>query len=365
MAIPGKVEQIVATVTNRMTVRAWYSPMMPFMTLDCDLVHFMKNLGVFGLRQPNVVTMYDMTTLVYPQLLPKFDVLYWKTVQKWTLHHATRIIAISANTASDIWRFYAIPLDKIDIIYPAYAAHFMPATAEEMARVRQRYELNQPYILHLGRLDRKKNASQLVRAFHKMRTKTNYPGKLVFVGEEYSKGVDYALYTAIQELGLADQVQFTGLAPDADLPAILSAAQVAVMTSLHEGFGIVALEAMACGVPTVVNRAGAVYEVVGDAGIVLDGNNLEDLVHALILVTQQSDVRTWMHQRGLQQASRFGWKGPWMQRCKHIGRHAITNYEQESSRRSGGYISCCAANNMMISTRPAYCARLMNNWVLD
>jgi glycosyltransferase involved in cell wall biosynthesis len=303
----GKVEQVIAPATNRVAVRAWAQAMLPFMTRDCDLVHFMKNLGVFGLRQPNVVTMYDMTTLVYPQLLPKFDVLYWKTVQKWTLRKATRVIAISANTARDLGRFYAIPLEKIDIIYPAYADHFMPATAQEITRVRQRYALAPPYILHLGRLDRKKNASQLVRAYHKILTRTNYPGKLVFVGEEYSKGIDYALYASIQELGLAERVQFTGPAPDADLPAILSGAQVAVMTSLHEGFGIVALEAMACGVPTVVNRAGAVHEVVGDAGIVLDGNNVDDLVHALILITQQPAVRAWMHQRGLQQASRFSW----------------------------------------------------------
>jgi glycosyltransferase involved in cell wall biosynthesis len=308
LAIPGKVEQIIIPVTNRMAVRAWAQAVIPFMTRDCDLIHFMKNLGVFGLRQPNVVTMYDMTTLVYPQLLPKFDVLYWKTIQKWTLHQATRVIAISANTARDIKRFYAIPPEKIDIIYPACADHFTPATAQEIARVRQRYGLAEPYILHLGRLDRKKNASQLVRAYHKIRTDSNYLGKLVFVGEEYSKGVDHSLYTTIQELGLVEHVQFTGPAPDADLPIILSGAQVAVMTSLHEGFGIVALEAMSCGVPTVVNRAGAVHEVVGDAGIVLDGNNLEDIAHALILVTQQSAIRTWMHRRGLQQASRFSWE---------------------------------------------------------
>lgn len=307
LAIPDKVEQIIAPVTNRVAVRAWAQATMPFMTSGCDLVHFMKNLGVFGLHQPNVVTMYDMTTLVYPQLLPKFDVLYWKTIQKWTLRQAARIIAISANTARDIERFYAITPEKIDIIYPACADHFVPATAQEIARVRQRYDLATPYILHLGRLDRKKNASQLVRAYHKMRTKTSYPGKLVFVGEEYGKGVDYALYATIQELGIVEHVQFTGAAPDTDLPAILSGAQVAVMTSLHEGFGIVALEAMACGVPTIVNRAGAVHEVVGDAGIVLDGNNLEDLIHALILVTQQSAVHTWMHRCGIQQASRFSW----------------------------------------------------------
>ena len=303
----GHVRQVIAPVRNRLAVRAWAQAALPVQLRDFDLVHFAKNLGVFGLRQPTVVTMYDLTTLVVPDLLPKVDVWYWKTVQKWTMQQATRIIAISENTARDIEKFYAIPQAKIDIIYPACAANFRPARADEIEAVQGRYGLAAPYILHLGRLDRKKNASQLVLAYAALRQLTGYIGKLVFVGEDYSKGVDHQLYAVIQALGLGEQTHFTGAAPDADLPAIVSGAQAAVMTSLHEGFGIVALEAMACGVPVVVNRAGAVGEVVGDAGIVLDGRSVDDLVHALVIVTQQPHVPAWMRDRGLRQAAQFDW----------------------------------------------------------
>jgi glycosyltransferase involved in cell wall biosynthesis len=267
----------------------------------------MKNLGVFGLHQPTVVTMYDLTTLVHPELLPRLDVWYWQTVQKWTLQQARRIIAISENTARDIEKFYAIPAGRIDVIYPACATNFRPAGVEEIHRVRARYGLAEQYILHLGRLDRKKNAAQLVLAYATLRQLTGYSGKLVFVGEEYSKGVDHQLYAVIRECGMGEFTQFTGAVPDADLPAVVSGAQVAVMTSLHEGFGIVALEAMACGVPTVVNRAGAVHEVVGDAGIVLEGRAVDDLAHALVMVTQQPQAAAWMSRRGLAQARQFDW----------------------------------------------------------
>jgi glycosyltransferase involved in cell wall biosynthesis len=307
LELPGVVEQVVAPAQNRLAVRLWAQVCLPALTQACDLVHFMKNLGVFGLRQPTVVTMYDLTTLVLPQLLPKFDVWYWKTVQKRTLQQATRIIAISENTASDIERFYAVSQAKIDVIYPACAANFRPARADEIEAVRRRYGLAAPYILHLGRLDRKKNASQLVLAYAALRQLTGYTGKLVFVGEEYSKGIDHQLYAVIRALGLGEQIHFTGAAPDADLPAIVSGAQAAVMTSLHEGFGIVALEAMACGAPVVVNRAGAVGEVVGDAGIVLDGRSVDDLTHALVIVTQQPHVPASMRDRGLRQAAQFDW----------------------------------------------------------
>lgn len=307
LEMPGKIEQVIAPVTNRLAVRIWAQAMLPMLTSDCDLVHFMKNLGVFGLHQPTVVTMYDLTTLVHAELMPIFDVWYWKTVQRWTLTFSTRVIAISANTANDIRHYYSIPPDKIDVIYPACSSHFQPASAKEIAKVRAKYDLTDPYILHLGRLDRKKNVSQLVIAYRTVRDLTGYSGKLVFVGEEYGKGIDRAFYALIQESGLSQQIVLTGAVPDADLPAILSGAEVAVMTSLHEGFGIVALEAMSCGVPTVVNRAGAVHEVVGDAGIVLDGHCEDDLVHALGLVIQSPDVRNWMRQRGLQQASLFDW----------------------------------------------------------
>ena len=308
LVAPGKVEQVVAPVKNRLAVRAWAQARLPALVHDCNLVHFMKNLGVFGVGRPTVVTMYDLTTLVYPELLPKLDVWYWKTVQKWTLQQAQRVIAISENTARDVERFYAIPRARIDVIYPACAATFQPASAAEIERVRAAYGLAGRYILHLGRLDRKKNASQLVLAYAALRQLTGYTGKLVFVGEEYSKGVDHQLYAVIRECGLGEQVQFTGAAPDADLPAMVSGAEAAVMTSLHEGFGIVALEAMACGAPVVVNRAGAVHEVVGDAGIVLDGRSTEDLAHALALVTQQPQAREWMSRRGLRQAAQFDWR---------------------------------------------------------
>ncbi|WP_298981455.1 glycosyltransferase family 4 protein [Caldilinea sp.] len=308
LCFPGKVEQVIAPVKNRLAVRIWAQAVLPIMVQDCDLVHFMKNLGVFGIRKPNVVTMYDLTTLVHQELMPKLDVWYWKTIQRHTLHSATRIIAISFNTAQDILKFYSVPADKIDVIYPAFSSHFKPAASEEIARVRAKYNLTDSYILHVGRLDKKKNASQIVQAFYALRNLTNYSGKLVFVGENYAKSIDHAFYALIYGLGLTEQVIFTGAVPDKDLPAILSGAEVAVMTSLHEGFGIVALESMACGAPIIANRAGAVHEVIGDAGILLEGRRIEDLVHALTLVIYSPQFRKQMIQRGLERASAFSWR---------------------------------------------------------
>ena len=171
--------------------------------------------------------------------------------------------------------------------------------------MREAYQLPPDFILNVGRLDRKKNLSLLVEAFAVLRAMNQFQGKPGFVGQEYQKSRDTELYATVRRLGLQADVIFTGSARNQDLPAIMSAAQVIVSTSYYEGFGIAPLEAMACGTPLIVYRAGSVGEVAGQAGIVLEAATFEPLVHALILDDQNQHLRQAMRQRGLEEAKRF------------------------------------------------------------
>ncbi len=304
----GNVNQWIAPVTNRFATRLWAQATFPFALRGYDVVHFIKNLGVFGLSAPTVVTIYDMTTLVHPDLFPRSDVLYWKSIQRLTVRSAAKIIAISENTARDVAHFYGVGPQAIRMIYPGYAGHFAPASAADVDRVRRHYGLPEHFVVHVGRIDRKKNLSLLIRAFASVQA-TLPPGtKLVFVGEEYAKSRDAALSPLIHELGLDDQVLFTGPAPDRDLPGILGAATVDVFCSLHEGFGIVALEAMACGVPLIVTPAGAVTEVVGDAAIIVDPDDPQPLADALVRTFADPALRAEMRRKGLAQIQQFSWQ---------------------------------------------------------
>ena len=305
MTAAGNIRQYVAPFQNRFALRLWAQANLPSLTRNYDVVHFIKNLGVFGIQPPTVVTMYDLATLVLADLFPKVDVWYWRTIQRHTLHRAARVIAISQNTARDVAAYYQVPCERIDVIYPAHAANFQPVGPAELQRVQQCYALPQDYVVCVARIDRIKNLSSLVRAFAQMKALTAYGGKLVFAGEEYRKNRDSAIYTLIEDLGIQDAVSFTGAVPDQDLPAIFAGAQAAVMPSRYEGFGIVPLEAMACGVPLIVNRAGALGETVGDAAIVLERGDVPSLADALALVVGQPALRQAMRERGLARARQF------------------------------------------------------------
>ena len=304
----NNVQQWIAPFKSRLLVRFWAQMTFPSRLREYDLVHFMKNLGVFGLRSRKVVTVYDLTTLVIPEIFPLLDVWYWRYLQKFTLRSADRVIAISQNTARDICHYYQISPEKIRVIYPAHSIHFSQSTPEGIEQVRRKYQLPEEYILHVGRIDRKKNLPLLLEAFAIFQKLHDFKGKLVLVGEEYRKSRDTTLHTLIDSLSLRDQVVFTGVIPDFDLPAIFSAALITVFCSRHEGFGIVALEAMACGAPLIISPAGAVVEAVGDAAYILKAEDPKLLADVMGKVIVDPALRMSMRQKGLERAALFSWR---------------------------------------------------------
>jgi glycosyltransferase involved in cell wall biosynthesis len=269
-------------------------------------VHFVKNLGVFGIAASKVVTIHDLTTLIYPELFPRFDVWYWQTVERLTLQQADRIVAVSQGTAQDVMRFYKIPRERLRVIYNSCAPHFKVASPAEMAAVRKKYDLPERYFLHVGRIDRKKNLPLLLRAFADFRSRSGFDGKLVLVGEPYKKSPELALYSTLRDLNLNQAVILTGRVPDLDLPALYSAALATTFPSFHEGFGLMALEAMACGSPVIAHAAGALQEVVGEAALVLDtATDVQSWSAALHRVADDASLRARLREAGLERAKVF------------------------------------------------------------
>jgi glycosyltransferase involved in cell wall biosynthesis len=308
LAAPGgNVRQRIAPTTNRFASRLWAQAAFPVQLRNYDLIHFTKNLGVWGLPMPTVVTIHDLTTLVYAQFFPRSEVLYWRTLEKWTARAARCVIAVSQCTARDVQSYFGVPPEKIRTIYHGKAAAFRPIPADEIESVRARYGLPQNYLITVGRIDLKKNLTVLVEAFDIVK-RAGYPGKLVLVGEVYKKCEDKNLLPTIQRLGLSQDVLLVGKIPDIDLPAAYCGALACAFPSLHEGFGLVALEAMGCGIPVVTNNTSAVTEVVGEAGISIDATRPQILADALQSVIKDEALRRELSRRGLQQAEQFSWE---------------------------------------------------------
>ncbi len=298
----GNFRQLISPIKNRFLARIWAQLFLPLRLWNFDIVHFTKNLGIFSMRPAVVVTIYDLTTLIHPTLLPKIDVWYWRYIQKITMRHAQRIIAISQETKNDIHEYYKIPKHQIDVIYPTIAPHIKPASPEEIQRVRQRYHIFNNYILHIGRIDTKKNLLSLISAFALLLQQVDYQIQLVIVGELYTKAPEIDLETVITELGLKKSIILTGSVPDKVLPALYSDARLVALLSHHEGFGLTAVEALACGTALLAHQTGALPEVLGDAVFFVENLEAEHLAHILDQILTKKDLRQQLIQRGLQQA---------------------------------------------------------------
>jgi glycosyltransferase involved in cell wall biosynthesis len=277
---------------------------------NAALVHFAKNLGVFGLPCPYVVTVHDLTTLLLPDQHTSVDVAYWRWIEPLTVRRATRVVAVSQTTAADIERFYRIPQRDIRVIYWAPHSRFAPTKDPvNLKNVRQRYNLPEQYVLFLGILAKKKNLPTLLKSLAHLHAQKTEAPSLAVVGRRYPQSDDTESIPLVRQLGLDDHVYFVGDVPDRDLPSLYAASALYVLPSLHEGFGIPCLEAMACGTPVIATRVGALPEIVGDAGWVVDDPmDHIALAAAIERVIGDARLRQQMIERGFKHASMFSWK---------------------------------------------------------
>ncbi|MFW6116213.1 MAG: glycosyltransferase family 4 protein [bacterium] len=308
----GNVEQRVIP-GGRFAVRVLLQLRLPLWVRreQAALVHFTKNLGVFGLSCPYIVTIHDLTTLLLPDQHTVLDVAYWRWVEPLTARAAAQVIAVSHATAADIEQFYGIPRPQIEVIHWASHARFAPAQdPRHIEGVRRRYELPARYILFLGILAQKKNLPTLLKSLAYLRARRPDMPDLVIVGRRYSQSEDKVSRALVHQLGLDDHVHFVGPVPDKELPLFYSGAELYVLPSLHEGFGIPCLEAMACGTPVVTTRKGALAEISGDAAVIIDDpEDVSKLSAAIERVLYDEQMKRDLIQRGLRRANDFSWEG--------------------------------------------------------
>jgi alpha-1,3-rhamnosyl/mannosyltransferase len=217
------------------------------------------------------------------------------------------LIAISKATADDLMSFYGLPSERIRVIPCGYDPAYRPADASEIADARRTHGLQDlPYFIHVGNLSKKKNLAMLLEAFLDFRTRTNFRGKLVLVGAEYSKGRDDRFFEILAREDARASVVLTGHVRQHDLIGLYGGALAFVFPSLHEGFGLVVLEAMACGVPVIAHAAGAVPEVLGDTGIVVRSpDDVGEWSASLERVASNDALRAALSRAGIERASLF------------------------------------------------------------
>jgi glycosyltransferase involved in cell wall biosynthesis len=176
-----------------------------------------------------------------------------------------------------------------------------------MDRVRQRYQLNAPFVLYAGNIKPHKNLERLIEAFHLLRHEEHFKHvQLLIIGDEISK---YAsLRRAVHRHKLHKHVRFFGFVPDQTLAALYRLAAVFVFPSLYEGFGLPPLEAMASGTPVITSNVSSLPEVVGDAALMIDPHDPAAIADAMRRVLDDEGLRADLKKRGLARAREFSWE---------------------------------------------------------
>jgi glycosyltransferase involved in cell wall biosynthesis len=274
--------------------------------LGLDLLHTTDFIPpAFGIRR-SVITVHDLNFLYYPQFLTAESHRYYNQQIEWAVWRADYILADSYATKSDLISLLGVPSDKITVVHLAADPVFSRKAGLEAHRIAAQYELEPGYLLFVGTLEPRKNLPGLLQAYRFLLDRKVTSAPLVVVG---AKGWLYdEVFQQVDTLRLREHVRFLHHVPDADLPGLYAAARVLATPSFYEGFGLPALEAMACGTPVVVANRASLPEVVGDAGLFVDPDDTYDIADKLARVLSDTALRQSMQHHGFSQASRFTWE---------------------------------------------------------
>jgi len=258
-------------------------------------------------RCRSVVTIHDCIHLQFPEYLPnRLAHLYAKGSMWAASRKADRILTVSEASKRDILQYVDVPPDKVAVIYNAIDERFLaPPNPQRMDMVRQRYQLDHPFVLYVGNIKPHKNLERLIDAFGRARSRAGDDLKLIIIGDEISKYPP--LRQSVHKHQLDKHVRFLGFQPTETLAAFYRLARAFVFPSLYEGFGLPPLEAMACGTPVVTSNVSSLPEVAGGAALLVDPYDEEAIAAAMLQAVGDESLRADLIDKGIRRAHSFSW----------------------------------------------------------
>ncbi|MFC1639088.1 glycosyltransferase family 4 protein [Patescibacteria group bacterium] len=277
-------------------------PRLERLTGGADLV-WLPNLNFAAADVPLVVTVHDLSFVRYPEFFSFKQRAWHRAVRvERMLRRAESVVAVSNHTKEDVCELFGTDEDKVAVVPPAAGQEFVRRGADEVAAVRAKYGLPERFVLYLGTLEPRKNVTGLIRAFDAAETGDT---ELVLAG---GRGWLYRrIFHAAAESAKRDRIRFLGYVDEADKPALYSAATVFAYPSFYEGFGMPALEALACGVPVLASHTSSLGEVVGNAGLLVNPSNGEEMALGLSELLGDARLRAELAAAGPKRAYLFSW----------------------------------------------------------
>ncbi|MCX6353816.1 MAG: glycosyltransferase family 1 protein [Candidatus Aureabacteria bacterium] len=276
-----------------------------------DLFHstnFMAPIRRFGGKL--VLTIHDIIPLKFPEYAPRSKKSRLFPLYKWLMKRlassADIIIADSEHSRGDIIKHLGIPPHKVKTVYLGVDPKYRPLGANVKEQVRRELKIKDRLALYAGRADPYKNLISLVKAAREINARGGIHCAVVVAGEKDSRYPEVEEY--IRETHMQDDVLFPGSLDEDALIPLYNAADLLVLPSLYEGFGLPPLEAMACGTPVVCSNRASLPEVVGDAAVLVDPMDVHAIAGAIERVCTDQDLRARLIRAGLERAKLFPWR---------------------------------------------------------
>jgi glycosyltransferase involved in cell wall biosynthesis len=299
-------------ISDRWLTAMWFRLHLPIpidlATGPVDIFHFPDFVLPPLRRGRAVVTVHDLSFLLHPETADDGLRNYLERALPPALRNADFVVVDSANTQNDVICLLDADPERVEVVYPAVDGRFRPMAHDDgqLGAIRHKYNLNYPFILNQNVIEPRKNIPRLIEAYGRLRRDLGVTHRLVIGG---GLGWMYeSVFQAVEEFNLSDSVVFLGYVPDDDLPALYNLADLFVYPSLYEGFGIPALEAMACGTPVVASNTSSLPEAVGDAGLMVRPTDVEGLADAMAHLITDPGLNEDLSRRGLERARLFSWE---------------------------------------------------------
>jgi glycosyltransferase involved in cell wall biosynthesis len=271
-----------------------------------DVLHSLHySFPLVRTKARKIVTVHDMTSFIIPEVHTRMKLAYFHFFIRAGSRLADALIFVSTSTRED-WKRYFPHVSKPNFVIPHGKSSIFRTglSREQIAFTLDKYGVTKPYLVYVGTIEPRKNLTRLVVAFGQL--SGSFPKHtLVLAGMKGWMNGD--LFDAIRSLGLESKVILTGFIAEEDKPYLISGAELFAYPSLYEGFGMPILEAMACGTPTLTSNTSSMPEVAGDAVLIVDPYNVEDIVSGLRRLLSDAELRDSIRQKALARASLFDW----------------------------------------------------------
>jgi len=278
-----------------------------------DVIHFPYNWSFpFRMKVPTVLTIHDVIPFTFREAMGFFrNFFLYKPGIRQACRLNSMIATVSEFSKQDIVKKVRVLPDKIWVIPNGLREPSKPDERID-ADLDDRFGLKDGFILSVGGIHERKNVIRLTHAFSRLVNQRGYPGKLMITGSvsgaPYQVKMKKLCDAVVKETGMEKKVIFAGFMPDEELDSLLRRANFLVYPSLYEGFGIPVLEAMKVGTPVITSNLTAMPEVAGDAAVLVDPYDLEEVVSEMSKLLQDDKLREELGKKGMERASRYSWE---------------------------------------------------------